>query len=102
MREYFKLQQDRAIEFQFVPATNTKPNRIRIQESKRYSGHKVNIVYISFDYDIDNVQQQVYELLLENDYIIKSRLSLKDKFVYIVDWCLTDAGYSDLSNLKNI
>jgi hypothetical protein len=75
----------RQIKVKYISPTNTRGSRLCIYEPKRYNNDKTKRVYLSYDYEIGNIQEQAYKYLIEKGFNVVSRASEFENYILFVD-----------------
>jgi len=69
----------------YVPPTNTRGTMIKIFETKRYNDQKTQSKKFSYDYQIGDVAEQAFDILVRNGFNVIGRASQLDYYVFFCD-----------------
>lgn len=94
----YELQNLRQIKVSFLSPTNYRGSRIKIYEPKRYNDDKKQSKIFSYSYEIGDVQEQAFKILINNGFKIISRASDFNNYIFLCDnW---GENFIEINNLK--
>ena len=99
MNNAFQIPNYRQIKVKAIPATNTRGTRIKIYESARYNDQKTTSKMFGYNYEIGDVLEQAYQILVNNGYNVVARASEQDNYVLLCNNWGEDFG-EGINNLK--
>ncbi len=82
---YYETPNYRQIKVKMLPPTNKRGRRIKIYEPKRYMREPNKSVYLSFNYEIDNVLEQAYNYIVKLGFKPVARCSDVKCFTILCD-----------------
>tara|TARA_R110000868_G_scaffold800_3_gene5884 strand:+ start:530 stop:829 length:300 start_codon:yes stop_codon:yes gene_type:complete len=98
--EAFDVKNYRKINVKFIPPTNYSGSRIKIFETKRYDKQKTKSKTFAYSYEIGNIEQQAYTILINNGWQIVARCQEYGSYSFLCDGWANDNVYKEVNNLK--
>ena len=84
-KEIYEVPNYRNINAYYVPATNTRGDRVCLEEKMRYNDHKTARKYFSYDYKFGDVQKQAFHILQNAGFKVMARSATLDKYIFLCD-----------------
>lgn len=95
MIEYYKIKNYRCIGVKFLGPTNTQGSRIKVFEEDK-DGKVVSKIF-SYNYEISDIGEQAYNILVKNGFKVICKSCLHDR-----DLILCDNWGDDFIEIKDL
>lgn len=102
--EYFEIENYRTIKAKYLGPTNYRGSRIKIYDTQNEDfnlhtfGKKTISKTFSYDYEIGNVEEQAFKILIENGWNVVGRGGDFENFIFFCDnW---GEDYKHINELK--
>ena len=84
-KQAFEVENLRQIKVKYLAPTNYSGSRIKIYEPKRYYDDKTTSKVYSYDYEIGDVMEQAYQILVNNGFNVVCRASELENYIFLCD-----------------